>query len=197
VEEFPHLMIYSLPAPIRLDRPLDHEAVKQTICDGLRKLESTGADFIALPCNTAHIYFDELAQCIHAPLLNMIDETIKAIPAGTKKVALFATHMTVEAGLYQRGIEQAGLELILKESWQEKVTELITTIISSAANLSPQKQWDQLVAEVKVAGVDAILLGCTDLNVVSQRIPEGILLLDATQCLAQAVVRRYRESLTH
>ena len=38
-----------------------------------------------------------------------------------------------------------------------------------------------------------MLLGCTDLNAVDARVPKGMTLLDATECLARAVVRRYVE----
>jgi aspartate racemase len=192
VEDFPHMMIYSLPAPIRLDRPLDHGAVKDAVCGGLRKLAATGVDFIAIPCNTVHIYFDELVRCVDVPLLSIIDETMKAVPRGAKKITLLATRMTVEARLYQRGIERAGLDFVLDERWQVTIDEMITAIMGSRDDTAIQKGWDRLVADVAAAGVDTILLGCTDLNVVSRRLPDGIVLLDATECLARAVVARYR-----
>jgi len=58
--DYPHMMIYSLPTPMYLDRPLDHELVSATVLAGLRRLESTGVDFIAMPCNTAHQYHERL-----------------------------------------------------------------------------------------------------------------------------------------
>ncbi|HLF03129.1 MAG TPA: aspartate/glutamate racemase family protein, partial [Anaerolineales bacterium] len=58
--DFPPMMIYALPAPFDLDRPLDHEALRSAIGEGLRRLEATGVAFIAMPCNSAHIYYDDL-----------------------------------------------------------------------------------------------------------------------------------------
>jgi aspartate racemase len=190
-EEFPHMMIYSLPVPFRLDSSLDHSAIRRIISDGLKRLESTDVDFIAMPCNAAHIYYDALTKSIDVPLLNMIDETLLTVPPTVKEVALFAARMTAEAGVYQRGIEQRGLDLILKNSWQDEVDRLILTIKSSTDTILPQKLWDELVAKVIAEGTDTILLACTDLNAISQRLPEGIMLIDATQCLAKAVVREY------
>ena len=54
--DFPHMMIYSCPTPFYMDRPIDHAAMKKAIIEGAQKLESTGVDFIAMPCNTAHLY---------------------------------------------------------------------------------------------------------------------------------------------
>lgn len=74
-EEFPPMMIYSLPTPFYIDRPINHELMKSTIIKGLQKLESVGASFIAMPCNSAHIYFKDLQDSINIPLLNIIEET--------------------------------------------------------------------------------------------------------------------------
>jgi aspartate racemase len=36
-----------------------------------RTLERAGVDFIIMPCNTAHHFFDQLAKSVNIPLLNM------------------------------------------------------------------------------------------------------------------------------
>ena len=189
-EEFAPMMIYSLPIPFRADGPLD-PALAGIICAGLRRLAATGVAFVAMPCNTAHIFYDDLAKCVGVPLLNMIDETLRAVPASSKRVALLATRMTAGAGLYQRGVERAGLGLVSREGWQTRVDTLITTIKSSPDLAAAQGMWDGLVSDAADAGADTVLLGCTDLNAVNARVPDGVTLLDATACLARAAVRRY------
>ena len=67
--EFPHMIVYSLPAPFRLEA-MDHEAVQGAIIAGLQRLESFGVDFIAMPCNTAHLYFPRLRDSVSVPLLS-------------------------------------------------------------------------------------------------------------------------------
>lgn len=39
-----------------------------------RNLEQWGADFIAIPCNTAHAFVDEIQQNISIPIIHMIEE---------------------------------------------------------------------------------------------------------------------------
>ena len=58
--DFPPMMIYSCPTPFFLDRPLDHGALELSIIRGAQKLAATGVDFIVIPCNTAHRYFDHI-----------------------------------------------------------------------------------------------------------------------------------------
>jgi aspartate racemase len=191
--DFPHMLIYSLPAPFHLDRPLDRPAVSEAARGALRRLEESGVDFIAMPCNTAHILYDELAASVGVPLLNMIDETVGAVPPGSRRVALFATRMTAESGLSERGLAGAGLTLVAGEGWQARVYDLIAAVKASPDRAAPQAMWDALAADVAGAGADTVLLGCTDLNAVEPRLPAGLRLLDATACLARATVRRYLE----
>ena len=68
--DFPPMLIYSLPTPFYVDQPVDHTLMQKTISTGLKKLEEWGASFIAMPCNTAHLYFSELQQGVRIPLLN-------------------------------------------------------------------------------------------------------------------------------
>ncbi len=88
-EEFPRIMIYSLPTPFYIDRPIDHKFMENTIIEGLKKLQSTGVNFIAMPCNSAHIYFKALESNLNIPLLNIVEETINRLPNHKENICLF------------------------------------------------------------------------------------------------------------
>ncbi|MCU5520009.1 amino acid racemase [Bacillus sp. TK-2] len=182
--DFPHMMIYSCPTPFYMDRPIDHEAMKKAIIEGAQKLESTGASFIAMPCNTAHLYFKELQRSLSIPILNIVDETLKAIPETAKRVALLATEATVQAGIYQDGIAKRNIEYIHYEKWQTMINQIITYIKSGEVE-EARKLWSALVVQLKDE-VDTAIIACTDLNVVASED-----FVDSSQCLAKAVVRIY------
>ncbi|MGG0150543.1 aspartate/glutamate racemase family protein [Bacillus mycoides] len=186
--DFPHMMIYSCPTPFYMDRPIDHAAMKKAIIEGAQKLESTGVDFIAMPCNTAHLYFEELQRSITIPILNIVDETLKAIPENTKRVALLATEATVQASIYQDGITKRDIEYIHNEQWQEMINQIITCIKGLEIE-EARKLWSLLVLQLKDE-VDTAIIACTDLNVV---VSEDF--VDSAQCLAKAVVRIYASNI--
>lgn len=186
--DFPHMMIYSCPTPFYMDRPIDHAAMKKAIIEGAQKLESTGVDFIAMPCNTAHLYFEELQRSITIPILNIVDETLKAIPENTKRVALLATEATVQASIYQDGITKRDIEYIHNEQWQEMINQIITCIKGGEIE-EARKLWSLLVLQLKDE-VDIAIIACTDLNVV---VSEDF--VDSAQCLAKAVVRIYASNI--
>lgn len=186
--DFPHMMIYSCPTPFYMDRPIDHEAMKKAIIEGAQKLESTGASFIAMPCNTAHLYFEELQCSLSIPILNIVDETLQAIPETAKRVALLATEATIQAGIYQDGIAKRNIEYIHHGKWQTMINQIISCIKGGEIEKA-RELWNTLVLQLREE-VDTAIIACTDLNVVAS---ENF--VDSAQCLAEAVVKMYAETI--
>ncbi|WP_214483163.1 amino acid racemase [Bacillus sp. SM2101] len=195
--DFPHMMIYSCPTPFYIDRPINHEEMANAIINGAKKLETTGVDFIAMPCNTAHLYFNKLKESISVPILNMVDETINEIPNNTRKVALLATDPTIQSGLYQQTFSQNDVEYVHKNSWQTCVNQIISAV-KSGEMIDGARLWSKLCCEMNEA-VDTAILACTDLNIVSHHIPDNtnITIVDSSDCLARAVVNKYLSFSKH
>jgi aspartate racemase len=189
--DFPPMLIYSLPTPFYIDRPIDHAALEAAIVAGLRKLEEAGVAFIAMPCNSAHIYYRRLAASIQAPLLNMVDLARGALPAESNAIGLLATRPTADSRLYQDAIERLGARVLDGDPWQVRVDALILAIKTSADRAAAITLWRNLVADMQAAGADTLLLACTDLNTVSTIVETPLPLVDATRSLAEATVRRW------
>ncbi|NPC91370.1 amino acid racemase [Bacillus sp. WMMC1349] len=187
--DFPHMMIYSCPTPFYIDQPIDHKEMERAIINGARKLEKTGVDFIAIPCTTAHIYFKSLKNAVSVPLLNMVDETMKIIPEESKKIALLATQLTIESGLYQEAFVKNGFDYIHKDSWQALVNQIILYIKSGHVNDS-FSLWNKLSEEL-TKEVDVAVIACTDLNVVTDKQAGNLCLIDSSASLAKAIVHQY------
>lgn len=190
-DEFPKMMIYSLPTPFYIDRPIDHELMKKTIIEGLQKLESIGVSFIAMPCNSAHIYFEELKESINVPLLNIVEETVKKLPLVSQKVTLFSTSSTFESTIYQKGIINSSHEFIFKDEWQVKLNNLIQSIKIDKENSQNIDIWNGLIEDVKKESIENIVIACTDLNVVLEKAHPPINIIDSSKCLAESVVSKY------
>jgi aspartate racemase len=185
--DFPPMLIYALPTPFYIDQPIDHARMEATIVAGLRKLEDAGVAFVAMPCNSAHIYFESLADSMRVPLLNMIEVTLGALPADAKTIALLATRPTVEARSYQAALERAGKRLISGDDWQARVDALILAIKSSADRTLARELWRNLIIDLHT-----LLLACTDLNAVCDTLDAPVALIDATRCLAAATIKAWR-----
>ncbi|MDF2985283.1 MAG: aspartate racemase [Eubacterium sp.] len=193
-EEFPKMIVYSLPTPFYIDRPINHELMKQTLIEGLQKLQSFGVSFIAMPCNSAHIYFKELKESINIDILNIIEETVNKLPAVSQKVTLFSTSSTFESKIYQKGISDSGHEFIFKDQWQIKINNLIQNIKKDKNNARNMADWNELIKDVEGENIENIVVACTDLNVVLENMHPQINIIDSSRCLAKSMVSKYLES---
>lgn len=191
--DFPPMMIYSLPTPFYIDRPIDHKLMEKIICEGLKKLEACGATFVAMPCNTAHFYFFQLQHCVQVPLLNMVNVTLQQVPRSAKKITVLATRQTLESKIYQKGLESARLDYMIDSDCQGMVDEMILSIKSSSSFEKAINLWKELSNKFRKAEVDTILLACTDLNPVLKTMPYSFQVVDSSLCLAEAIVRKWEE----
>lgn len=185
--DFPRMMICSQPAPFYEDRPVDHPALEAAIREGLAYLERAGADFLAIACNTAHIYYPSLARDVSVPLLNMVDLTVSAIPGAARRLALIAARPTVESGIYQEGIRRQGFELIDPE-WQSGIDHLLGATRTSTDPALFTRLWSGLLDRAAAAGADTIVVACLDLSGVLCHARTALRILDASQCLAREIV---------
>ncbi len=189
--DFPHILIYSLPTPFYIDREIDESALRKSIEEGIKRFESCGVDFIAIPCNSAHKYFDSLVKAVNVPVLNIIEETLKNIKKNST-VTIFATETTTSSRLYQTGIRDCGCKYHFDPSWQQRVNEIIKMIKSNSNIENIREQWDSLIEQVIGSGIDTVIIACTDLNVVLSE-SERVKIVDSAESLAAAVVKKYLE----
>ena len=189
--DFPKMMICSQPTPFYEDRPVDHPALEDAIREGLQDLERTGVGFLAIACNTAHIYYPQLARSVKVPLLNMVEITLEALSDDAQKVALVAARPTVEADVYQAGIRARGLPLF-EPDWQSQVDHLLGMTRISAAPQEFTRQWSLLTEVALAGGVDTLIVACLDLSAVIAHAKTDLRIVDAAECLAREIVKRWR-----
>nr|WP_255463853.1 amino acid racemase [Pantoea formicae] len=86
------------------------------LLQALNKLTEAGASHIAIPCNTAHHWYDALAAASAVPVLHIVETTLSALETLTerpKHVGLIATQGTLDAGWYQQGLTKLGISPVL------------------------------------------------------------------------------------
>lgn len=190
--DFPPILVLSLPTPFYPDRPLDDAAMVLAIRSGLERLRDAGARFVAMPCNTAHLYYDELAAGLGVPLLHIVEETLAALPPRSRAAAILATRASAEQGLYRKPLEAAGIAVVARPEWQGRIDRLLVELKAGAGVDELLAGWRTLLAEVAGTGADVLVVGCTDLAPLAARDSCGLAVVDSSDCLAAAVVRRYR-----
>ena len=76
-------------------------------------LAQQGADFLAIPCITAHYFYDELQKQVPIPIIHCIDETVRYLKdAGVERVGVMGTDGTISSGLFHRSLEAYGMTVL-------------------------------------------------------------------------------------
>lgn len=159
-----------------------------------QRLESMGADFLVMPCNTAHYYFHEVQESISIPLINLIKlttTTVKAEQPRLRKMGLLASSALQITQLYEPWCTLLDITLIYPDdAEQASVMQLIRAI--KAGNHTPTMLNDYATIATSLAsqGAEAIVIACTELSVIDSQIVMPVPRYDAAQLLAEEVVRR-------
>jgi aspartate racemase len=191
-QDHPRIIIYNNPKiPDRTAYILGKgENPLPELIDSAKKLEKWGADFIIMPCNTAHYFADEIQKAIKIPLINMIEETASYVEAlGVKRVGILATTGTIVSGIYQKALKKRGIEaLIPSEKDQEKVMKAIYEGVK-AGDIELGRKLLLEVAKKLENEVEAIIAGCTEVSVALKPEDLSVPLVDPMDILAEKAVK--------
>lgn len=157
-----------------------------------KRLEEAGADFVIIPCNTAHFFINQLQEELRIPILDMIKlsaEEAKKNYTNLKRAGLLATDGTLKSELYRTAYDKAGIEII--EPTPEKQAEVMKAIYQyiKAGNLIDGGLMLRDVANELVSlGAELIICGCTEVSLVLKDGKLQVPILDPLQILADAAV---------
>lgn len=191
-QEHLQMLIYSAPSiPDRTRYILDHSS-ENPLPEMLRIgtcLAQQGAERIAIPCVTAHYFFDALTSGIPVPVINGVQETALHLKEhGITKVGIMATDGTIRSKVFHRELEKCGIEAVVpSKERQADVMRLIFDDIK-AGKPADMARFANVAEGLRGNGAQAIILGCTELSLIKRDHPIGPGFLDAMEILAQQAI---------
>lgn len=130
-------------------------------------LKAGGAEVIALTAATMHIVYNEIVQKTQVPLVSIPKSVCEEIQKkGYKKVGLLGTIFTMEQDYMKKDLLEAGIEVIIPEkSDRELVAKRIYEELEvGIVKESTLKEFTTIIEKLKKEqGIQAIILGCTEL----------------------------------
>lgn len=152
-------------------------------------LETAGADFLVMPCNTAHAFADDIVKAISIPFVSIVDTSMESIPAGVSAVGILETPACHEAQMYGAALEAEGLRHIaLDADNREDLMRLIYAIKGGDRGESVRLEMRGLAAALVSRGAEAIISGCTEIPLVLADEDIDVPLIASTDALARAAV---------
>ena len=158
------------------------------LADGALKLQNAGADFIVMPCNTAHMFSDDIKTRINIPFIHIVDETINEITAyfpDKKSVGIMATSACINAKIYQDGLTVNNKKFHLpSESYQDECMKSIFDIKEGTEISNPADSMYKIANHLTEKGAEILIAGCTEIPLVLKNEDLNVPLISSTEVLA-------------
>ncbi|MBP1557806.1 MAG: amino acid racemase [Oscillospiraceae bacterium] len=191
---FPPLTIESVNVfeLLRLCEEQKYDEMTDYLLKAIDSLAKSGADFAALSANTPHIVFDRLQERSPLPLVSIIEAARDyAVNHGMKKLSLLGTRFTMQGEFFKKPFVDSGIEIITPT---ESEMELVGSKIVSELEIGIVKPetlalFQNIIERMKTEnGIEAIILGCTELPLILNDEVSPVACLDTMQIHINALI---------
>ncbi len=194
---YPQVIINSidLDTAVRLTENKHWSELVDFLVDELSRLSRAGAELGAFAANTPHIVFDAVQERCSLPLVSIVEATVeKAKRRGFRKVGLFGTGFTMEAGFYEEMFRRSGISLVVptKEERDLIHARYFGELVKGQFLPETRAQLEEIGRSlVKREGIEALVLGGTELPLLLRDDKAvGVPYLDTTKIHVDAIVAR-------
>ena len=161
----------------------------QVLAESARRLEQAGAQGLIIGANSMHKVYDQVAGAVSVPVLH-IAECVGARMAenGVRKAALIGTRNVMVDGFYRRKLVERDIELLPPEmKFVETLDRIIyDELMLGKASRQAERELKTMIVELQRDGAEAIVLGCTELEMVVDVTANILPIYDCTRIHAEA-----------
>jgi aspartate racemase len=190
----PGIIISSVPLPLQIEKELieKNEGAERYIpflIAEAKRLEQSGADFIVMPCNSLHIFIEEIRAAVNIPVLSIIEETVKFLQKNNfKKAGIVSTSATIKNKLYEQAFENADIGYETPDPYQqEKMGKYIMNLVSGMQSNKDREGLIEIINNFENKNVEVVILACTDLQLLIPTHPR-LRIFDTMKIFSDATV---------
>lgn len=158
-----------------------------------RGLETAGADFLVIACNTAHHYLPSIRAAVSIPVVDMIGLTIARIQAlgpSVRRIGVLASPAVRLTGLLEAPFGASGLSVFYPEGEDDTaVLRIIRTVKAGDLGEGTRRAYADAAARLTAGGADALLIACTELSALGA-LPGPTPVVDTLDTLVQEILQR-------
>ena len=168
------------------------DAAADLLAEAAVQLESAGAEAIVLCTNTMHKVADRIQQAITIPLLHIADATgAEIVKHRLRRVLLLGTKLTMEEDFYSSRLEASfGLEVVIPKLGQRNEIHRVIyeELVQGKVVDASREYFKSVIAEFELSGVEAIIAGCTEIELLLSPSDISLPLFATTAIHARAAV---------
>lgn len=162
------------------------------MADMAQRLESWGADFLVIACNTAHYYFDAVQKAVTIPVINLIDlvsDHVRLHFPEQDKVGMLASPAVAMTGLYAKRFQKMGIQDLWPDpDFQARLFQVIKEVKKSNTGAQVQQEYKKVCENLVDKGAKIAIVACTELSALGGTLP--LTSIDAAQILAMEIIQK-------
>ena len=174
------------------------ESPAPTMIAMARGLIDSGAELLAIPCNTAHHYHAELAGAVDAPVLNLVEvagEFLQGLDPAPAHIGILASDAVQCTDLFGQAFARRGIRVLYPRlPVQARLMGLIRSIKAGSHSQADTAILEAAARDLAGRGAQTLLIACTELSIVAASLTCHRPVYDTAQLLAEEIVRCARSS---
>lgn len=187
------LLIESLDATSlsRLSNADEWNHAAGVLADSARRLEAAGATALIIGANSMHKVYDQVAGAVTIPIIHIAECVAARMAAdGVTKAALIGTRNVMLESFYRQKLIARDIELLPPEmAFVETLDRIIyDELLLGKASRQAERELKTILTNLQQDGAQAVVLGCTELEMIVDVDANVLPIYDCTRIHAQAAV---------
>ena len=175
----------------RLSTPDEWNRAGRVLADSAKRLEKAGSTAIVIGANSMHKVYDTVAKAVKVPVIHIADCVAVRMEAdGIKKAGLIGTRNVMLEGFYRQKLIQHDIELLPPEmAFVDALDRIIyDELLLGKASRQAERELKTIITNLAQDGAEAVVLGCTELEMVVDVDANVMPIYDCTRIHAEAAV---------
>ncbi len=147
----------------------DWDRAAGILTDSARRLEAAGAQGLIIAANSMHREYDRVAEAIGIPVLHIADCVGRKMAADkVTNAALIGTRNVMTESFYRQRLVSHGIDLLPPDMANVEVLDryIYDELMLSKATRDAERALKTIITQKEQAGAKAIVLACTELEMV-------------------------------
>lgn len=176
---------------VRLRSADDWERAAGVLADSARRLEAAGATALLIGANSMHKVYDQVAGAVSVPVIHIAECVADRLAAnGVKKAALIGTRNVMLEGFYRQKLVARDIALLPPEMpFVDMLDRIIyDELMLGKTSRQSERELKTILTNLSQDGAEAVVLGCTELEMIVDVDANVLPIHDCTRIHAEAAV---------
>lgn len=170
----------------------DWDGAGRLLTEAALRCQDAGAETVLICTNLMHRVADVVEEALDVPLLRITDAVADAAAArGVQRLGLLGTRWTMEEDFYVGRLRARGLDVVVPDAADRAEVDRIifAELTQGVVDAGSAATYRRITEGLRAEGVGAVVLGCTEIQLLLGPDDVPVPLLDSMAAHAEAAAR--------